>query len=139
MAQTDLINTILYTDYLVSAGIDEFKHIRESLRVLIKYIPVNKVSYTTNFADKILTIDWNESELENDDLKNSKMKAEFYVCQHQDNAVIAKLKTNQPLTGSDVKILEKSSGVNRVPNRTMKTYTVASLWVSSSVKSLAWI
>ena len=35
------------------------------------------------------------------------MKAEFYVRQHQDNAVIAKLKTNQPLTGSDVKVLEE--------------------------------
>ena len=90
-----------------NAGINEFEYIRENLRDLIKYIPVNKVSYTTNFADEILTMDWNESELENDDLKNYKMKAEFYVRQHQDNAVIAKLKTNQPLTGSDVKVLEE--------------------------------
>ena len=107
MVQSELINKILHTDYLENAGINEFEHIRENLRDLIKYIPINKVSYTTNFADEILTMDWNESELENDDLKNYKMKAEFYVRQHQDNAVIAKLKTNQPLTGSDVKILEE--------------------------------
>ena len=107
MVQSELINKILNTDYLENAGINEFEHIRENLRDLIKYIPINKVSYTTNFADEILTMDWNESELENDDLKNYKMKAEFYVRQHQDNAVIAKLKTNQPLTGSDVKILEE--------------------------------
>ncbi|MEE0110064.1 MAG: DEAD/DEAH box helicase family protein [Oscillospiraceae bacterium] len=107
MVQSELINKILHTDYLESAGINEFEHIRENLRDLIKYIPVNKVSYTTNFADEILTMDWKESELENDDLKNYKMKAEFYVRQHQDNAVIAKLKTNQPLNGSDVKILEE--------------------------------
>ena len=44
--------------------------------------------------------------LENDDLKNYKAKAEYYVRQHQDNAVIQKLKSNVPLTGEDVKVLE---------------------------------
>jgi len=107
MVQSELIQKILHTDYLENAGINEFEHIRENLRNLIKYIPVNKVSYTTKFADEILTMDWKESELENDDLKNYKMKAEFYIRQNQDNEVIAKLKTNQPLTGSDVKVLEE--------------------------------
>ena len=51
-------------------------------------------------------MEWKESELENDDLKNYKAKAEFYVRQHQDNAVIAKLKGNVPLTEADVKVLE---------------------------------
>ena len=106
MVQSELIQKILHTDYLENAGIHAFEHIRENLRDLIKYIPVNQASYTTNFADEILTMDWKESELENDDLKNYKMKAEFYVRQHQDNAVIAKLKTNQPLIGSDIKVLE---------------------------------
>lgn len=106
MVQSELINRILHTSYLEDAGIHEFEHIRENLRDLIKYIPINKVTYITNFSDEILTMDWKESELENDDLKNYKMKAEFYVRQHQDNAVIAKLKTNQPLTSDDVKTLE---------------------------------
>ena len=57
--------------------------------------------------DEILTMDWHESELENDDLKNYKMKAEFYIRQNQDNAVIAKLKTNKPLTSADVAVLEQ--------------------------------
>jgi type I restriction enzyme R subunit len=35
------------------------------------------------------------------------MKAEFYIRQNQDNAVIAKLKTNKPLTAADVKALEE--------------------------------
>ena len=52
-------------------------------------------------------MDWNESELENDDLKNYKAKAEFYVRQHMDNAAIAKLKSNVPLTAEDVQALEK--------------------------------
>lgn len=41
------------------------------------------------------------------DLKNYKAKAEFYVRQHQDEAVIAKLRNNAPLTGEDVSALEK--------------------------------
>ena len=107
MVQSELINKILHTSYLEDAGINEFEHIRENLRGLIKYIRGGHPTYTTNFSDEILTMDWNESELENDDLKNYKMKAEFYVRQNQDNAVIAKLKTNQPLTSDDVKELEK--------------------------------
>jgi type I restriction enzyme R subunit len=92
---------------LDNAGIDEFEHIRESLRDLMKFIPTSKIIYDTDFDDEILSIDWKESELESDDLKNYKAKAEYYVRQHQDNAVIAKLKSNVPLTGADVKVLEE--------------------------------
>ena len=106
MAQSDLIEKILHTNYIDNAGINEFEHIRENLRDLMKYIPVNKIRYDTDFDDDILSIDWKESELENDDLKNYKTKAEFYIRQHQDNEVIAKLKSNTPLTGEDVKSLE---------------------------------
>ncbi len=61
---------------------------------------------STNFDDEILSMDWNESELENDDLENYKAKAEFYVRQHQDETVIAKLKSNVPLDRGDVDALE---------------------------------
>ena len=106
-AQTELINKILHTDYLDSAGINEFEHIRENLRNLIKYIPNNTVRYVTNFDDEILSMDWHEAELENDDLKNYKAKAEFYVRQHQNEAVIAKLRNNEQLTHDDVLALER--------------------------------
>ena len=52
-------------------------------------------------------MEWRESELENDELKNYKAKAEYYIRQHQDNTAIAKLKTNQPLTQADVEALEE--------------------------------
>ena len=107
MMQAELIDKILHTDYLDNAGIDEFEHIRESLRDLMKYIPTGKIIYDTDFDDEILSIDWKESELDSDDLKNYKAKAEYYVRQHQDNAVIAKLKGNVPLTSADVKKLEE--------------------------------
>lgn len=107
MSQSELIQQILHTDYLDHAGINEFEHIRENLRGLMKYIPVTKVRYDTNFADDLLSMDWKESELETDDLKNYRAKAEFYVRNHQDNAVIAKLRSNIPLTPEDVKELER--------------------------------
>ena len=107
MVQAELINQILHTDYLDRAGINEFEHIRESLRDLMKYLPKKKVRYDTNFEDDILSIEWKEAELENDDLKNYKAKAEYYVRQHQDDLVIAKLKKNKPMTQDDIKTLEK--------------------------------
>ena len=107
VAQKELINTILHTDYVERAGIDEFEHIRENLRNLVKYIPHNQVRYDTDFTDDILSYEWHESELENDDLKNYKAKAEFYIRQHIDNAAIAKLRANQPLTRLDIESLEK--------------------------------
>ena len=106
-AQSELINKILHTDYIENAGIREFEEIRENLRDLMKYIPKGKIKYITNFTDELLSTEWKESELENDELKNYKAKAEFYIRQHQDNIAIAKLKTNQPLTSTDVAALEE--------------------------------
>ena len=106
-AQSELINRILHSDYLETAGIDEFEHIRKSLRHLMEYLPKGHFVYETDFTDEILSTEWNESELENDDLKNYKAKAEFYVRQHQDNIVIAKLRLNKPLTNHDVESLEQ--------------------------------
>ena len=105
-AKADLINKILHTDYLDQAGIHEWEHIRENLRDLMKYIPKEKSRYDTNFTDDILSIDWRDSELDNDDLKNYKAKAEFYVRQHQDDLVIGKLKKNKPMTPEDIEQLE---------------------------------
>ena len=107
MAQSELIDKILHTDYIDNAGINDFEEMRENLRDLIKYIPIDINTYYTNFDDDILSIEWNESELDNDDLENYRAKAEFYIRQHQDNAVIAKLKSNRPLSSDDVNALEK--------------------------------
>ncbi len=106
MVQSSLISEILQTEYLEMAGINEFEHIRKSLRDLIKFIPKRKIVYTTDFADDILSVEWKDSELDSDVLKNYKAKAEFYVRQHQENAVISKLKTNQPLSSEDLNELE---------------------------------
>ena len=106
-AQSDLIDKILNTDYIDTAGIEDFEEIRKRLRDLMKYIPKRRIRYDTNFEDDLLSEDWNDSELENDELKNYKAKAEYYIRQHQDNIVISKLKKNEPLTTNDIEALEK--------------------------------
>lgn len=105
-AQKELITKILNTDYVDRAGIEDLEFIRDNLRNLMKYVPRNKLRYDTDFSDDILDTNWNESELDNDELKNYKAKAEHYIRQHQDNLVIAKLRTNQPLTHLDIEVLE---------------------------------
>ena len=65
MAQSELLDKILHTDYVERAGINEFEHIRENLRDLIKYIPISRVRYDTNFDDEILSMEWIESEFQN--------------------------------------------------------------------------
>ncbi|MBQ6400879.1 MAG: DEAD/DEAH box helicase family protein [Firmicutes bacterium] len=106
MARAELIDKILNTDYLERAGVEDFEHIRKELRHLMKYLPKDRKIYDTDFTDDILSVDWHESELENDDLKNYKAKAEYYVREHQDQIAIAKLKSNKPLTEMDLRSLE---------------------------------
>lgn len=107
MAQADFLNKLIHTDYIANAGINEFECIRKNLRELIKYIPKDGPKYTTNFIDDIIGKEIKPAEIENDDLKNYKMKAEYYVRQNQDQIAIKKLRTNLPLTKADIGSLEK--------------------------------
>ena len=107
MAQADFLNKLIHTDYIANAGINEFECIRKNLRELIKYIPKGGPKYTTNFIDDIIGKEIKPAEIENDDLKNYKMKAEYYVRQNQDQIAIKKLRTNLPLTKADIGSLEK--------------------------------
>jgi len=104
--QSDLIGDILHTDYIVDCGVNEFERIREKLRELMKYIPKGGAIYETNFTDDIISIEWNDSDLESDSLKNYRAKAEYYIREHQDNEAIKKLKSNIPLSKEDIKELE---------------------------------
>ncbi len=106
MMQAELLNKLLHTDYLDNAGINEFELIRQCLRDLIKYIPVVNLRYDTDFGDTILSMDWKDADLDSDELQGYRFKAEHYVQHHLDNAAIAKLRSNVPLTEADVKQLE---------------------------------
>lgn len=107
MVQTDLIESVLKPDYLDAAGIGDFERIRENLRDLMKFIPKSRRTYTTNFTDEILSLEWKDAEYDGEALRNYRIKAERYVREHQDVAAIAKLKTNEPLTADDLAALEE--------------------------------
>lgn len=107
MVHTDLIERVLNPEYLEAAGINEFERIRENLRDLMKFIPKSKMTYTTDFTDKILSVEWKDAELDSDALKNYKIKAERFVREHQDIEAIAKLKRNEPLASGDIAALEE--------------------------------
>ncbi len=102
-----LIKQILEGNILENAEVKDFEYIRLRIRDLIKYIPKVDVRYDTNFTDDILSSDWNEAELVSGDLQNYRAKAEYYLRKHVDNAVITKLKSNEPLTAQDVRALEE--------------------------------
>ncbi len=105
--QQELIEQIIHNGYLERAGVADFEEVRENLRDLIKFIPEDeRIRYDTHFTDNILSMDWNESELENDDLANYKQKVQYYILQHQDIPAVAKLKSNRPLTEKDLIELE---------------------------------
>ena len=106
-AQQELIEQILHNSYLDRAGIIDYEDIRVKLRDLIKFIPDEERNrYDTNFADDILSVEWNESQLDNDDLANYKKKINYYISQNQHIPAIAKLKGNIPLTPDDINTLE---------------------------------
>lgn len=106
-AQKEFIETLLHTDYIDRAGINEFEVIRTKLRDLIKYIDRKDVTrYDTDFTDTIEIIEEHPSDLYNEDLKNYKKKVSYYIRTHETNPTIAKLKGNLPLTSSDMKELE---------------------------------
>ncbi|MBQ8209362.1 MAG: DEAD/DEAH box helicase family protein [Clostridia bacterium] len=106
--QSEMLEKILHTDYVETADINDFEIIRETLRDLIKYIPAPIFEpIHIDLDDDVISIDWNESELGNDDLMNYRMKVNHYIRNHMDSPAIAKLHTNQPLTEEDIKSLEK--------------------------------
>jgi len=107
-AEKDFIETLINTDYFDKGGINEFETIRSRLRDLMKYLQhQDTIIYDTNFEDYIIDIYDNEPLYDTDDLKNYKAKAEHFIRENQNNPVIKKLKTNKPLSKSDMKELEK--------------------------------
>lgn len=106
--KSELIQKILHTNYVEEAGINEFENIRNELRDLMKYIPQTKTNkYVVDIEENIASLELHDSDIEENYLTNYKAKAEFYIRQHQDTEVIAKLKTNKPLSSDDVKALQK--------------------------------
>ena len=105
--RADTIRMVLMPDYLEKCDLAEYERIRIELRSIMQYIERElRVPRETNFIDEVISIDIKNSEIEDDSLANYKEKAEFYIRNHQDEGVIKKLKTNEPLSDEDIKDLE---------------------------------
>lgn len=105
--QHEFINTLLHTDYIDRAGVDEFENIRIKLRDLIKYIPHGPAEkYTTHFEDTLTEIDETPTAHPVHETSYGE-KLEAFIRNNSTNPVIVKLKGNKPLSKQDVKELEK--------------------------------
>ncbi len=106
--KSEILDKIINTDYVERADINDFETIRKEIRDIIKYIPTGEWQpYTTDFTDDIVNMVQNPYEPTGGELHNYKAKVNYYIRQHMDNAVIAKLHTNKPLTTADIAELEK--------------------------------
>lgn len=106
-AQRELIEKVLHTSYLADAGVNEFEHIRERLRDLMKYLPHECRRYDTNFRDEVISTRIGESLPGDNVLETYRSKAESFLKKHQDSGVIGKLKRNIPLSAEDLEELER--------------------------------
>lgn len=107
-AKSEMLDKILNTDYVERADINDFETIRKEIRDIIKFIPkIEWEPYTTDFTDDIVNMVQNPYEPTGGELQNYRAKVNYYIRQHMDNAVIAKLHTNKPLNTADIAELEK--------------------------------
>lgn len=105
----ELLNDIINTDYFKKGNIEVFEHIREELRGLMKYITKEqRIIKHTNFEDEILEIKENDGlQLTNDSFDDYKKKFESYIKEHENDAVLKKIKNNEVLNESDIKKLDE--------------------------------
>lgn len=105
--QKGVIDTVLHNNDLERIQIPDLEEIRIKLRDLMKFVQFSgQTRYETNFIDCVTGYEENDAELGTGELENYRKKAEFFLRQHQDMPVIAKLKTNKPLTEQDILELE---------------------------------
>lgn len=107
MQRINVISDVLKPDYLESCGLTEYERIRKELRDIMKYMPIHgRQPRETNFMDDVLSIEFKDSDLVDDSLAKYHDRVEQYIREHQDSDAIKKLKTNVPLTDTDIRELE---------------------------------
>lgn len=108
--QAPLLSEIQTLDFWKVINVNRLDNVRVSLRDLLKYLDKDKqVQVITTFEDEL-----NHSGIEVHDLipaytamQSYKDRVESYVRKHNDHLVIRKLKTNKPITETEINELEQ--------------------------------
>lgn len=108
--QVELLNELQTTDFWKAVNINRLDNVRVSLRDLLKYLDKeSQVQVVTTFEDDLDHGGVREHDLipTYTALKSYKDRVESYVRKHNDHLVIRKLKTNKPITETEINELEQ--------------------------------
>jgi type I restriction enzyme, R subunit len=107
--QVHLLNELQVEQFWKTININRLENVRVSLRDLIKYLDKETQPIVeTNFVDEIDFIGVKQHDLipAYGRLQSYKDRVESYVRDHSNHLVIQKLKTNKPITETEVNVLE---------------------------------
>ena len=108
--QVELLNEIQTTDFWKSINVNHLDNVRVSLRDLLKYLDKeSQVQVVTTFEDTLDHGAITEHDLipAYTALQSYKDRVESYVRKNNDHLVIRKLKTNRPITETEINELEQ--------------------------------
>lgn len=97
--------TIISAEYWKAPGIDSLEKYREDIRELLKYLPAKAGSVFINASDEV-----QEGKYTGDlliDIRTYREKVIDYLAEHTDNPTILKIQNLDPITGEDLKELER--------------------------------
>jgi len=107
LAQKEIIERILHSDYLTRAELPDLEDIRKKLRDIMRFVPLTaRTRYDTNFKDCVTGYNEDGFHPDSIELENYKRKAEHFLRENRHLPAIAKLTTNEPLSEQDIKDLE---------------------------------
>ncbi len=107
--QVALLNELQTDVFWKEISLNRLDHVRVSLRDLIKYLDKEKqINVITSFKDALDIGGINEHNLvpTYTNLQSYKDRVESYIRNHKDHLVIHKLKTNKPITETEINVLE---------------------------------
>lgn len=108
-AQISLLNELQTEDFWALVNINRLEDVRLALRDLMKYLDKeSQVNVVTTFEDDLDYKGVKEHDLipTYGRLKSYQDRVESYVRDHKDHLVIQKLKTNKPITSTEINSLE---------------------------------
>ena len=107
--QVSLLNELQSEHFWQAININRLDNVRVALRDLIKYLDKEKQPLvTTSFEDELNHEGIGEHDLvpTYSKLQSYKDRVELYIRNHKDHLVIQKLKTNKPITETEINTLE---------------------------------